>query len=223
MHLADLVKEAQVTLDPAGHLQGCAPVSPHSHWSRPAWKISLSTFGFHIPSLSWPQKMRNEGIPIPGCPQNYLHCSIRIHDARQGDHQNRQVATQILPNLKYTRAYTGTHFRNKFHLTIRCLSSNFIARQLANGRRGRERVRCHQTRTHFWGDSNKQLLTGEVISCPNEMWEDIFTQGSWNSTLHTQQSTTSFTDSRAKDKGNCSDPPSTPQEISMDYDWWLTD
>lgn len=44
---------------------------------------------------------------------------------------------------------------------------------------GKER-QPHQTRTHFWEDSNKHLLTGEVLSCQNKMWKDISIQGLQN-------------------------------------------
>lgn len=142
---------------------------------------------------------------------------------------------QILPKLQYSPrlllAYGNAFYRNRFHFTIQQLPSHFIASQLLNGKRGREKKKGFlKPETQFWGGGNKHLFTKEVISCQKwdvERYSHLrFTKlySNLKNYIYTHQRATSFIDSDTKDlSGTHNSPLLSSQDISMGYDWLRSD
>lgn len=92
MWLADLIKDVQLFLDPQGHVcdtdstlgDGPLPeahISQHDHCPQGNMRSITGPFGYHVPSLSWPQQVMNEGIFTPAALNNCPHCASGIYDA----------------------------------------------------------------------------------------------------------------------------------------------
>lgn len=111
---------------------------------------------------------------------------------------------QILPKLQPSLGFSMTcgHTLTKITSIYSFCGLPFVSRP---AQRQGEKGKSHQTRIHCGRDSTKCLLIGEMIYCESEMRKNISIQGvknstgTWKTTLSTQQSDTSFTDSKAKD------------------------